>query len=211
MFASQMAEGPYWIDARRNRASLTAGITSGSVMTGTTMSLTIQLYDNNGPTYSSNPAHDVQVDIWHCDANGVYSGIAACNTLGEDFLRGYQVTNSEGRVTFTTIYPGWHEGRATHICLRARVYDSLGNTTYNFVSRLFFDDGFSDEIYLMAPYNLRGSRDTRNNSDMIYRGANTPPLVTAEYTTAETGTELVAEVAIGLSGLPATGPHRHCA
>jgi protocatechuate 3,4-dioxygenase beta subunit len=146
----------------------------------------------------------VQVDIWHCDANGLYSGIAANDTLGEDFLRGYQVSNSEGKINFTTIYPGWHEGRAPHIYLRARVYDSLGNTTYNFVSQLFFDDAFSDEIYSMTPYNLRGSRDTRNDTDKLYLAAAAPPLVTTEYTTAETGTELVAEVTIGLAALPAT-------
>ena len=61
-----------------------------------------------------------QVDIWHCNAYGVYSDIAAESTTGQNWLRGYQLTDSNGLATFTTIIPGWYEGRTTHIHLRVR-------------------------------------------------------------------------------------------
>ena len=53
------------------------------------------------------PLAGAQVDIWHCDALGVYSDAAdrSFNTQGQKFLRGYQVSDANGSVTFTTIYP----------------------------------------------------------------------------------------------------------
>jgi hypothetical protein len=50
------------------------------------------------------------VDIWHCDALGVYSDVENRNgsTRGQQFLRGYQVSDRDGVVRFTPIYPGWY-------------------------------------------------------------------------------------------------------
>jgi protocatechuate 3,4-dioxygenase beta subunit len=53
------------------------------------------------------------VDVWHCDALGVYSGVRdfRFDTSGQKFLRGYQTTDERGEVRFLTIYPGWYVGR----------------------------------------------------------------------------------------------------
>jgi protocatechuate 3,4-dioxygenase beta subunit len=55
----------------------------------------------------------VNVEIWQCDASGNYSEYGS--ERGQTYLRGIQTTDANGRVTFTTIYPGWYQGRATHI------------------------------------------------------------------------------------------------
>ena len=46
---------------------------------------------------------------------GHYSDISSEGTLGQKFLRGYQVTDGSGAAQFTTVYPGWYSGRAVHI------------------------------------------------------------------------------------------------
>ncbi len=200
--APSMTEGPFWVDEKLNRADLTAGTTRASVLTGVPLALEISLYDDDGQQCSFDPAANVQVDLWHCDAAGAYSDVSGngqANTIGQDFLRGYQVSNAAGRTTFTTIYPGWYSGRTAHIHLRARVYNAAGNTTYNFTTQLFFDDAVSDVVYANAPYNTRGTRNTRNNNDGIYRGAASSPLVMLSY--ADSG-GYFGEVVLGLAGVP---------
>ncbi len=202
--APSMTEGPFWVDEKLNRANLTTGTSRASVLSGIPLVLDISLYDDNGQQCSLDPAANVQVDLWHCDAAGDYSDVSGngqANTLGQDFLRGYQVSNSTGKTTFTTIYPGWYNGRTAHIHLRARVYSAAGNTTYNFTSQLFFDDAVSDVVYAKAPYNTRGNRNTRNSNDNIYLGSAASPLV---LLTPMGNGGYFGEVALGLAGVPAT-------
>src|SRR3989442_8415982 len=85
----------------------------------------------NYATSGCTPLQNARVDIWHANAVGVYSDEASQNetrssTLNENFLRGYQLSDSSGLVTFTTIYPGWYGGRTPHIHGRIRTYDSSG-------------------------------------------------------------------------------------
>jgi protocatechuate 3,4-dioxygenase beta subunit len=105
---------------------------------------------------------NAQVDIWHCDASGLYSDVAQNGTSGQKFLRGYQLTNTSGIANFVTIYPGWYSGRAVHIHFKIRLNNLV------FTSQLFFDDNFTDLVYALAPYNTRGARNTRNSNDNIY-------------------------------------------
>src|SRR5262249_2055238 len=111
------------------------------------------------------------VDIWHCDAGGSYSDEAANNTVGQKYLRGYQVTDENGEARFTTIYPGWYSGRTVHIHFKVRLFD--GDTrAYEFTSQLFFDDSLTSQIVTEAPYNQRGTPDTSNSRDGIYGQSN---------------------------------------
>lgn len=71
------------------------------------------------------------VDIWHCDKDGNYSeyggtGMQSTNYTSVHFLRGRQTTDSNGLVTFTSIFPGWYSGRATHI--HVHVYNASGTS-----------------------------------------------------------------------------------
>jgi len=112
-----------------------------------------------------------QVDIWHCDALGVYSDATdrSFNTVGQDFLRGYQVTDANGVVKFTTIYPGWYPGRAVHIHFKVRGTNASGQN-YEFTSQFFFDDALSEQVFTQGAYAAKGTGFLRNAQDNIFRG-----------------------------------------
>ena len=101
------------------------------------------------------------VEIWHADAGGVYSGFDA--GAGEDFLRGAQVTDADGIVEFTTVYPGWYVGRTPHIHAKVHVDNATALTT-----QLYFDDAISTAVYEGgSPYQPDEGRVT-NDADRIF-------------------------------------------
>ncbi len=163
-----MTEGPYFVDEALLRSDITTDPTNGAVSEGVPLKLTInvQKIDGGGACTPLTGAH---VDIWHCDAGGLYSDEQANNTVGQKFLRGYQLTDESGNAQFATIYPGWYMGRAVHIHIKLRT-DPSSQRGYEFTSQLFFDDSLSDQVFAQAPYNTRGSRQTRNANDNIYSG-----------------------------------------
>lgn len=134
-----------------------------------------------------------QVDLWHCDAGGDYSDVAGGGS-GKKFLRGYQLTDGNGAVQFTTIYPGWYTTRAIHMHFKIRTFAG-GSKTSEFTSQLFFDDAISDQVMAQSPYNTRGPRDTRNARDSIYGNTGTSLLLTP----VRDGGGYAAEFSIGLS------------
>ena len=89
-------------------------------------------------------------------------------TSAKKYLRGYQVTGSDGKVAFKTVYPGWYAGRTVHIHVRVRTFDGGGTATYDFLTQMFFDDALTDTVYKQSPYSTRGTRTTRNAGDDIY-------------------------------------------
>jgi hypothetical protein len=119
------------------------------------------------------------VDVWHCNALGVYSDVSdpSFNTSGQKFLRGYQVTVNDGVARFTTIYPGWYQGRAVHIHFKVRSSASSGSA-YEFTSQLFFDDALTDRVHAQQPYASKGQRDLRNSQDGIYNQGGSQLLLT---------------------------------
>ena len=110
--------------------------------------------------------------MWHCDAHGFYSGYEgqgddeATSTVGQTFLRGVQIADHAGLVTFDTIYPGWYHGRTTHIHVKV-ILDGGKVAT----SQLFFPDALSEFIYEnVSPYAERkAARDTINVTDFDVR------------------------------------------
>ena len=180
-----LTSGPYWTDGRLQRADIrsdTTGAASPDPRPGVPLSLTLQILAHGRSTCS--PLSGAQVDLWHCDAGGIYSDVASSGTGGQNFLRGYQLTDPAGRVTFTTIYPGWYPGRAVHIHVKVRLFDGASNATTEATTQLFFDDALTDEVFASgSPYGDRGARDTRNGNDAIYGGHR-------ELLTATTGSVL---------------------
>jgi protocatechuate 3,4-dioxygenase beta subunit len=104
------------------------------------------------------PIKDAVVDIWHCDATGSYS------ERGETYLRGLQITDSDGVAEFTTIYPGWYPGRAVHVHAKVHLDKRTVLTT-----QFYFDDDVSSRVYLDDPYPGESNRDGFNSSDPFYR------------------------------------------
>ena len=103
------------------------------------------------------------VDIWHCDARGVYSG-AVANDAGTNFLRGIQKTSAKGIATFKTVYPGWYQGRAVHIHVKVHVGGNIVHT-----GQLFFPAAVTNAVYRAAPYKNHGTTPTRSMRRSIFR------------------------------------------
>lgn len=80
------------------------------------------------------------VDIWHCDKDGNYSEYSSYSSV--HFLRGRQTTNSSGRVTFLTKFPGWYQGRATHI--HVHIYNASGQSLL--VTQIAYPEGSGSAV-----------------------------------------------------------------
>ena len=165
----EMTEGPYFVDHQLNRADIRSEPVSGVLSAGVPLTIAFNIASvGNG---ACAPLADATIDVWQCDADGVYSGVndrmTGHNTTDKKYLRGFQKTDANGQTKFTTIYPGWYQGRAVHLHLKIRTIGADKNA-YEFTSQLFFDDALSDAIFASAPYK-QGTRDTRNANDGIYR------------------------------------------
>ena len=159
-------EGPFFVNVGLHRSDLTANTKNPNVLQGLPLTLKLKVYQVNGNKIT--PLTGAHVDIWHADANGVYSDEPMEGTHGQTFLRGYQVADAGGAVQFKTIYPGWYPGRTAHIHVKIRTYAASGKKTYEFTSQLYMDDKITDAVYAGAPYNRRGPRETRNAADGVY-------------------------------------------
>lgn len=160
-------EGPYFMDDMLNRSDIRIEPSDESVKEGALLQLVFQVMQLDANTCI--PLEGAHVDIWHCDALGVYSDVVdrSFDTRGQTWLRGYQVTDELGTATFTTIYPGYYQGRTVHIHFKIRT-EPEADSGYEFTSQLFFDDTMSDAIYTEPPYNSKGPRRIRNEDDGIY-------------------------------------------
>jgi protocatechuate 3,4-dioxygenase beta subunit len=159
----EVTEGPFYFDPKLQRADVTEG------KKGIGLNVRLQVVDP-----ACRPLAGALVDIWHCDAQGAYSGYPGqgdgrdVDTSGQTFLRGWQNTGDDGIASFATIYPGWYRGRTTHIHFKVFPDDKSVMT-----GQLFFPDSLSEQIFTtVAPYNDRpGKRDTSNAGDGIARQA----------------------------------------
>ena len=163
-------EGPYFIDEKLNRSDIRSDPPEGSVKPGVPLRLAFHVSRVSGTSCS--PLSGAIVDIWQCDALGVYSDVrdmnAGFDTRGKKFLRGYQTTDPNGFAEFLTIYPGWYEGRTVHIHFKIR-NDPASRRAQEFNSQLYFDESTTDQVYKLAPYNSKGRRSTTNDTDFIFR------------------------------------------
>ncbi|MGN9783406.1 intradiol ring-cleavage dioxygenase [Nonomuraea sp. ZG12] len=144
--------GPFYFDADRIRSDIRED------RQGLRLRVAIKVQDSE----TCEPLRDAVVEIWHCDAAGSYSGTESQDD--ERYLRGAQVTNADGIVEFTTIWPGWYQGRTIHIHAMVHFTDVRVLTT-----QVMFDEALNTEVLAQAPYTDRPDRDTRNGDDGIYR------------------------------------------
>ena len=164
----EQTEGPYFVDERLNRSDIRSDPTDGRIRPGTPLALTL-LVSRLGAG-DCQPLPGAQVDIWHCDALGVYSDVQdpGFNTIGQKFLRGYQVTDARGEARFVTVYPGWYAGRTVHIHFKIRTAP-VAHRSFEFTSQLYFDDVLTDRVHADPPYAATGPRIARNRHDGIFR------------------------------------------
>jgi len=197
----ELTVGPYFVDRQVNRSDIRSDPTSGAVSAGVPLALTFNVSGVDGGRCA--PLAGAMVDVWHCDAAGRYSAVndrmIGFDTVGQKFLRGYQLTDAGGRATFTTIYPGWYQGRAVHLHFKIRTPAAAAQTAdaaraYEFTSQLFFDDALSDRVFARPPYAAKGQRALRNADDGIYREAGSQLVLAA----APAGSGYAASFDVGL-------------
>jgi protocatechuate 3,4-dioxygenase beta subunit len=160
-------EGPYFVDEKLNRSDIRSDPSDGSVKPGVPLELTFAVSQLGKGTCT--PVAGAVVDVWHCDAAGVYSDVQdpSFDTRGKKYLRGYQVTDAAGRAKFTTIYPGWYQGRAVHIHFTIRTNPGA-TAAHQFTSQIYFDEAVNDKVFTQPRYATKGER-MRNGRDGIFR------------------------------------------
>ena len=172
--ATAALEGPYYIDERILRSDIREG------QPGVPLELELQILNANA---SCRPVKGVPVSIWHCNAEGEYSGylfnnpnelpdMKSVNEVGhvqekdnERWLRGVQTTDADGKVNFRTIVPGWYSPRAAHIHVRAFLSKSEMITT-----QLYFEQSLLNTIQSThKAYKERGVAVYTNENDVVRR------------------------------------------
>lgn len=173
---SEETQGPYWFDVDAIRSDIRED------RPGSELRLALRVYDRD-----CRPLPNSVVEIWHCDAGGLYSGYEVASRGGPSsgrtetsdgeysagvrenvpdddgtYLRGAQVADANGIVQFRTIWPGWYTGRTVHVHLKVH----LGRRNV-LTSQLYFDDALNDAVHGRPPYDAHPGRDTRNDDDGI--------------------------------------------
>jgi len=135
---------------------------------GTLLTLTIKVV-NVTSACAAVPSADVE--IWHVDAAGDYSQYGT--QTAATFLRGIQTTNASGEVTFVTIYPGWYQGRATHIHAEVTMNGRSVKAT-----QIAFPETINNSVHTSGVYVSRGTNPMSNSSDGIFADSLASELVT---------------------------------
>lgn len=182
------------------RSSLNTGAYSGSaVATGLPLTLTLKLVKT---TTSCTPLSGYAIYLWHCDINGKYS-MYSSGITSQTYLRGVQETDSNGEVTFQTIFPGCYDGRMTHI--HFEVYRSLGQAVddANIVrtSQLTFPMVTNNAVY----NNVSGYGTSKTNlakisyaTDNVFSDGTTYQM--ASVVSGDTTTGYVSTLQVGITG-----------
>lgn len=189
----ELTEGPYYLPLDVVRKNLTEG------RPGVPMALRVRVVD----AASCNPIQGAVLDIWHCDALGVYSGYKAPGprpsgpppsgpppggghespTDDETFLRGVQMTDERGYAEFSSIFPGWYAGRAVHVHAKIHIgrYIEGGFADGGHVAhtgQFFFAEGLTRSVAPVAPYRGNHTARTTNAQDMHYNAGGAAGMLT---------------------------------
>jgi protocatechuate 3,4-dioxygenase beta subunit len=172
----EMTEGPYYVDEALVRSDIVED------REGVPLDLTITVMD----TVTCAPLANAAVEIWHCDARGYYSGVSGNNpgsdssaeevaeVAGAMWLRGVQITNADGNVTFRTIFPGWYVSRTIHIHMKVftggniDAEETYENGTTHHTGQLFFEESLTEDVLTTDAYaNRPDTERTTNDEDGI--------------------------------------------
>lgn len=190
-----VTQGPYYVGGEYIRSDIV------ETQEGIATTIDYQVIDVD----TCEPVPNVYLEMWHCNATGVYSGVVAkgngdtsdTTNIDKTFLRGIQETDDDGVTQFDTIFPGHYTGRATHIHIlihsNVTVYENgtLGNdVSSSHVGQAFFDQDLiyaADEIY---PYSDNTQEITTNADDSILAEETRTEGVDPVYEFAYLGDEL---------------------
>ena len=172
-------EGPYYKDERLNRVDITES------KKGVPIEYLFMVEDKN-----CQPIQDAIIDIWQCDADGVYSDFKVENTINETWLRGYQRTDKNGACKFTSVFPGWYTGRITHLHGKVHINGQTVLTTNFFFPKEVENEVYKNTLYPKGPnplsisedYELKVDKDTSRHDALVMDVAKNPAgHLTASY------------------------------
>lgn len=190
--------GPFPLDLTENSAFFRTDIRESK--TGVLLQLKLKIIGNNNCL----PLQNVRVNVWHCDKDGLYSGYSQTNNQGQaglTYLRGYQFTDANGEVTFTTILPGWYTGRICHIHFQVYV-----SSSYSAISQLTFDIPTKNTIYANnATLYTKGADPMTLSSDNIFADGYDYQIATLTPNSSTGGYDSYLEVTVQGSGVTGLG------
>ncbi|KPM34841.1 hypothetical protein AK830_g11725 [Neonectria ditissima] len=168
----EVTQGPYYVAGEYVRENIV------EEQGGLDIVLDYQVID----VETCDPIPDVYLEMWHCNSTGVYSGIVASGNgdstdetnIDNTWLRGIQLTDSDGVAQFESIFPGHYTSRATHIHIMVHTNatllanQTLGSENYaSHVGQAFFDQDLITDVETLAPYNTNTQELTTNEEDSI--------------------------------------------
>jgi protocatechuate 3,4-dioxygenase beta subunit len=165
------------------RSDITTSLTSSKVAAGIPLTVTLTIVKGS----TCEPAVGYAVYIWHCDRDGNYS-MYSNGVTADSYLRGVQVTDANGQVSFTTIWPACYSGRWPHI--HFEVYTDVaaatsGNNKVS-VSQLAMPKAQCDEVFATTGYSQSVTNLSQVSlaSDMVFSDGATQetPAVTGSTT-----------------------------
>jgi protocatechuate 3,4-dioxygenase beta subunit len=199
--APSIEEGPYYVNGEPIRSNITEG------QAGIPLTLSVTIIDVN----TCNPIANAQIDVWQCSAYGIYSyyevaeGVTTTAPGGHSsFLRGQQITDSNGVATFRTIYPGWYSGRTNHFHMKIR---AVAGSTIVHTGQLFFDETVSVQVAATAPYNTNKVTRTTLSTDRVYTtegGSSAMTTISYVGSSLSAGLTATATVAINTTAVSKT-------
>jgi len=162
----EQEEGPFYVALEKIRRDVRLG------RPGVPLHLRLHVVDTAGK-----PLRNAALDVWHADAVGTYSDESSQDTVGQTWLRGVQLTSTDGVGEFTTIYPGHYQGRTTHVHVKVHVGGRTAAGAYrgghvSHTGQLFFPDAVSTEVYRLVPYTSNRVPRTYNGEDGVYTREN---------------------------------------
>jgi protocatechuate 3,4-dioxygenase beta subunit len=197
----EQEEGPFYIDLAQVRQNIVEN------RPGVPLALALTVVDSD----TCEPIRNAAVDIWHCDALGVYSGEPSEGSEGETYLRGIQLTDGNGLAEFATIYPGQYPGRTTHIHVKVHIGGRQGDGAYSgghvsHTGQLFTSDRRDAAVFALTPYNRNTTELTPRNADGIFRdqGGSSSVLALARAGNSLARDGLTARVTLGVDPRAAT-------
>jgi protocatechuate 3,4-dioxygenase beta subunit len=199
----EQEEGPFYIDLAQVRQDIVEN------RPGVPLALALTVVDSD----TCEPIRNAAVDIWHCDALGIYSGEPSEGSESKTYLRGIQLTDGNGLAEFATIYPGQYPGRTKHIHVKVHIGGRQSAGTYSgghvsHTGQLFTSDRRDAEVFALAPYNRNTVEITPRNADGVFRyqGGSSSALALARFSNSLAQDGFTARATLGVD--PSATPDR---